>query len=159
MENSIQFLSLRLCYSDSLPGEVFPEIWFQPETISRVITCFTIEYRTAEKVKSLLQNLKLLNEFPLPNNESLTSNDSHIYIRERDQVTFDVEYVTELKPVTLHLNDVLYLFEKYRDFLHRYETCQIPGLIPCEKLGSWLCVPREQVKPEYLAALEAQSSV
>ncbi|MBL7828932.1 MAG: hypothetical protein JNJ57_20015 [Saprospiraceae bacterium] len=157
MKYSIKHLSLRLTYMDTVHDRVFPEIWFQPEEICRVVSEWTVEYRTSESVKQLIEKIKLLNEFPLPNKEAITSNETHIYIRTRDEVTFDVEYVTELKPVTLPIHDVIYLFEQYYNWLFQYENCQIPGLIPRNKLDSWLCVPREQVKPEYLAELDAKS--
>ncbi|WP_236979433.1 hypothetical protein [Membranihabitans maritimus] len=130
-------------------GQYYFDFWFEPSNWSKVLSGWALEYTTVENVNRLLGEIKQLSNRELTKNAMITSNESHIYIQERDEVTFDMELVTELKPVTLPIEDTLFLFRKYRDWLERYENCQIPGLIPESKLDTWSCVPNEYVKPEY----------
>lgn len=147
MSDIIKNLSFRFTVFEN--GWMYPSFWFAPEDLCKVICGWAMEYRTSESVNKLIEDISRLNTFSLPNNETITSNENHIYIREKDQVTFDMEFVTELKPVTIPIADAIYLFERYREWLYKYENCKIPGLIPRNKLDTWISVPRSAVKDDY----------
>src|SRR5690606_26991531 len=115
MNPVIKNISFRFTVFDN--GWMYPSFWFAPEELSNVISGWAMEYRTFESVAKLIDDIKNLNKIALPNNEHLTSNESHIYIKNKDQVTFDTEYVTGLKPVTIPIDEALNLFEQYKDWL------------------------------------------
>ncbi|MBK8474375.1 MAG: hypothetical protein IPL33_20600 [Sphingobacteriales bacterium] len=48
------------------------------------------------------------------------------------------------------------LLRDWYEFLLKYESCQIPGIIPSSKLDTWSCVPNEYVRPEYWDLLKQQ---
>lgn len=148
MNKLIKNLSFRFTVFDN--GMIYPSMWFLPEEISNVLNYWSNQYTTSQSVLQLINEIQSLNNLPLPNNEIITHNENHIYIKEKEQLIFDVEYISGLKPIVISLSDSIYLFQRYYDWLLKYENCKIPGLIPKSLHNTHITVPISAVKDEYL---------
>lgn len=123
-------------------------VYFEPVDKSKVISRFMVEYRSSSSVKSLLSEMRNILNLKINDPVHIEVNECHFYVHP-NKVIFDMEYVTELKPIELDIESTFAVFESYYDYLIQYENCKIPGLIPLEKLEEWRSVPLYQIKDEY----------
>lgn len=101
-------------------------VYFEPKEKMGVINQFMITYSNSKSVRKLLDELKEGKEY-------IGIDESHIYI-SNSKVIFDMKLVTELEPVEIQLEDAIEMFEMYNDYLIKYESSKIPGLLSEEKI-------------------------
>lgn len=96
----------------------------------------------------------ILNEIKSKVHQDFGNNDFNIKFTEKgiifdlffDKIGMDIEKVF---PYLFEKNDFIEFLNEIQDFLSRYESCQIPGIIPESKLDTWSCVPNEYIKEEW----------
>jgi len=130
-------------------------VYFEPGEKMRVINQFLITYRNSESVQKLLIELIDGNNYLNGKKKHIEVDESHIYITNSKAI-FDMELVTELKPIEFQLDDAIELFEKYKKYLIKYEEGKIPGLLPISKIKNdkWNYISgwekEGKIKPEHL---------
>ena len=107
--------------------------------------------------KSDVSVLKLLAlEFPnYGKNIVKIVSDIHSMSVKKD-LAIAVSHVDSFEPFTVKTSDVVLALLEWQRFLVKYENGKIPGIIPTNRASTWICVPREQVKDEYLVLLEKE---
>lgn len=100
-------------------------------------------YDTSEKVTDLISEIEQLQSCTDSSNlEALGINDLHITVQGDECIVsgyYDENGPNEHRVPTDFL---LKTYSKFRDWLIEYEACRIPGVIPADKLESWVVVPR-----------------
>lgn len=110
-------------------------VYFEPQEKMNVINYFLITYSNSKSVQKLISELQEAKHYKKSNPKYIGLNESHIYADE-SKVVFDVELVTNLKPVEIGISDTIEFFKLYKEYLKRYENREIPGLEPVEKIDN-----------------------
>lgn len=114
---------------------------------------FLLTLSNSSGIDVILQKLKQVIE----HDESIVINgDQEAYMIASKHA---IEIIVTLPGYEPFCIDTIAFFDvllEYRKFVFKYESCQIPGIIPTSKLDTWLCVPNEYVKPEYWDLLKQQ---
>jgi len=110
-------------------------VYFEPTSKKDVINNFLVVYRNSMDVHKLTTKLNTLKDHEGSEPICITYNDCHIHIN-KGKAIFDMEYVTSLAPIELAINDAINFFKLYKEYLLKYENCEIRGLIPYSKLNT-----------------------
>ncbi len=98
----------------------YNSVTFEPKEKVNLMNHFLITYSTAGSVRALLSDLESAKRFDKSKSKYIGINESHIYA-DKEKVVFDMELVTELKPIELDLNDAIGFFSLYYDYLVKSE--------------------------------------
>lgn len=108
---------------------------------------FAIEYL---KQNNELETLRQLIHV-YPNFEeyfiTIANQNEVLVIKSNKSILYGYDDKIGLKEIDTQL--ILKIFKIWRNFIHKYETCNILGVIPNSKLDSWVSVPKEFVKDEW----------
>lgn len=108
-------------------------------------------YDTSEKVTELVDKIEKLQSCRDSNNlEALGLNDLHIIVQGDECIVTGNYNEHGSNEHRVPTDFLLETYTKFRDWLIEYEACRIPGVIPKEKLESWVVVPRLYVSDELL---------
>lgn len=128
-----------------------------PPYIGQILNRFMYIFSSLEKVESSINRInRVLDQ---NDRDNLGDNDFSVEIN-KDFVTFDLHWdksddpLEPYYPLKIPSEEFLHFLFELRDFIVKYESCQIPGIIPESKLDSWVAVPKEFVKEEWWTLLK-----
>jgi hypothetical protein len=110
-------------------------VYFEPHEKQNVINNFLITYSNSKSVQKLISDLQNAKQHKISNPKYIGIDESHIFADENKAV-FDMELVTDLKPVEIGISDAIEFFKLYKEYLKRYENSEIPGLEPVGKFDN-----------------------
>lgn len=128
--------------------------WFEPEEIKELLLYYNSFMQSSKRVNVLINKIKEQSDLEYPS-EDLGENETSLMIKG-GMAVLNAEYISGIPETKI---DIIYLVDflnLYHEWLLKYESCQIPGIIPKSKLATWSCVPNEYVKPEYWELLKKQ---
>lgn len=122
----------------------------------QLVQNYFFEYFTDFKKNNIILSKIQKNVF-----EDFGSNDFSINFNNKE-VVFDLFFdkygmdIEKVLPYRISIVEFVSFLNDIQLFISKYESCQIPGIIPPSKLDTWSCVPNEYVKPEYWELLKQQ---
>jgi len=109
--------------------------YFEPREKMNVLNNFLVTYSNSNSVQKLISDLEIAKQHKISNPKYIGIDESHIYADESKAV-FDMELVTELKPVEIGISGAIEFFKLYKEYLKKYENSEIPGLQPIGKIDN-----------------------
>lgn len=126
--------------------EPIPYIYFYPE--NEYFGYFVSIFRSLDSVKDLIISVQDVVVSGKPT--QIYGSEYSYFNTTPDEIALTVLLPGYDEPLYVDTKDFLRLLLEYREWLILLESCEIPGIIPASKLDSWMCVPDEYIKPEYL---------
>ena len=123
-----------------------------PPHIGIIINRFMYIFHSIEQVDKSIECINKVIENG--NGGNLGDNDYSVEV-SREFVIFDLNWdksddpYLKYYPLKIKTIEFIGFLLSLKDFINKYESCQIPGIIPASKLDSWVAVPKEYVKEEW----------
>lgn len=93
----------------------------EPQIKMQVLNNFLVTYRNLNSVEGLLTELEAALQLEKPGTREITVNESHIYA-DKHKAIFDMEVVTQLKPIEIEIHSAIEFFRMYKQYLQKYEN-------------------------------------
>lgn len=119
--------------------------------VQTIVGSFMEYFNSSEKINKAYEYLNN----PKLEYRNLGMNDHSIQIEE-PSVIFDYLYdksgmrFEEMYPFKLSIEDFRFFLDGVKDFITKYETQQIPGLVPRKDFLNWTIAPNEVIERTYL---------
>lgn len=143
----IKIHSYWFCIMYTSTNHCFPRFWIYPQE-----EYFGYFYRYFSNSSSIIEFIKELkieqNTLSIQERLLIGENETYITIF-MGKVYFYVTLSGYKCPLVVENEQIIKIFSEYLNFVLKYESCQIPGIIPQSKLATWSSVPNEYVKEEW----------
>jgi|GEM_PF-4641668 len=119
-------ISKRFVFKVTEDGIVYPEFETFPSELGRLLNYYIGIYETPKRIEAVIEKIKQ-HRTRENNNEYLGGNDT-TFIVNGELTTFDSKYVSEIPPITIETNEAIEFFERYNQWISRFEKGEIQGL-------------------------------
>lgn len=116
----------QFCFIVREDGSVYPNYQTFPKEYGEILNYYLHLYNSPKKLDKVINQIKE-HQKRKDNKECLGSNET-TFIVEKEFTTFDVQYVSGYKPLKISTESALQFFERYKDWIVKFEKGQILGL-------------------------------
>jgi hypothetical protein len=119
-----------------------------------ILNGFLNDFKNEEEILDALEKVKYYRNNIVDNPEDIFDNEYSLRVYGEKSIA-KITVPGEL-PTELETDLVIEFITKFLEFFRKIENCEIPGVIPESKLGTWVCVPKEYVKDEFISKIDTR---
>lgn len=136
--------TFRIIISDT--GSQTPSFVVWPPTIGKYLNSLSGK-TNPESIIQIIGDIK--NVISGVQEETFVSDGGDCEFKVTEAITQLENYYEGFESVEFTTSSFLLLFEEWLQFINKYNSCQIPGIIPNGKKEELIIVPRAEVKDDY----------